>query len=125
MHNHCTSKAAVNWPAILKYTGDDELVYIENQQAWLHDPGLHSYQYTVGDQIIDSAGKAFDLIDMTGKKKNEITAVNKTLSPSTMTLCAFETLIKNHMHSLNFCCSSRLRISSFKDGISLIEKTQV
>lgn len=107
----------VTWPAIIKYIGEDELTFIENEHEWLIDPDLHFHSYTKGDQIVDSNGDLYDLPYGNKEKVFGIIKKNKT-----MTISEFETLIKNHMVSLDQCCSSKIKLSSFKDGILLVKK---
>ena len=107
----------VIWPAIIKYIGDDELTFIENEHAWLIDPDLHYYPYTQGDKLVDSNGDVYDLPYDNNDKMVEIIKTNKT-----KTMAEFEALIKNHIVSLNQCCSSKIKLSSFMDGILLIDK---
>jgi len=107
----------VAWPAIIKYLGEDELTFIENEHEWNVDPDLHYYPYTKGDQIIDSNGYLYDLPYNDKEKMVKIINTNKEKSMS-----EFEIIIKNHVVSLNQCCSSKIKLSSFKDGILLVEK---
>ena len=107
----------VTWPAIFKYIGYDELTFIETEHEWKHDPDLHFHPYTKGDQMLDSNG---DLFDIPYDDKEKMVKIVKTNKAKTMS--EFEILIKNHMVSLNQCCSSKIKLSSFKDGILLVEK---
>ena len=107
----------VTWPAIIKYIGEDELTFIENEHEWLIDPDLHFHPYTKGDQLVDCNG---DLYDLPYDKKEKMVEIIKT--NTTKTISEFETLIKNHIVSLNQCCASKIKLSSFKDGILLVEK---
>ena len=108
----------VTWPAIIKYVGEHELAFIENENEWLVDPDLHFPSYTSGDQIIDSSGNLYDLPYDDIEKMVQIVKTNKSIK-----LSEFEVLIKNHMVSLNLCCSSKIKLSSFNDGILLVDKT--
>ena len=111
-------KYMITWPVIIKYFGEDELTFIENEHDWLIDPDHHFHTYTEGDQIVDSNGERYDLPYNNIEKMVEI---NKTDMP--ITLSEFEDLVKNHMVSLNQCCSSKIKLPSFKDGMLLVEKT--
>jgi len=108
----------VKWPVVIKYVGEDELTYICNEQEWFGDPDLNSHPYTTGDEIIDSNGQQYSLAYNKDKKIVEILKINKMT-----TISDFETLIKNHMVSLNQCCSSKIKLASFADGIMLVERT--
>ena len=107
----------VTWPVIIKYIGEDELTFIENEHEWLIDPDLNFHPYTKGDQLVDSNGERYDL---PYNDKEEMVEIIKTNKP--ITISEFEALVKNHMVSLNQCCSSKIKLPSFKDGILLVEK---
>ena len=77
----------ITWPVIIKYIGEDELTFIENEHDWLIDPDLHFHPYTEGDQIVDSNGERYDLPYNNIEKMVEI---NKTDMP--ITLSEFEIL---------------------------------
>ena len=110
-------KNMVTWQAIIKYIGDDELTFIETENEWIYDSDLHFHPYTKGDQMLDSNG---DLYDISYDDKEKMVKIVKTNKAKTMS--EFEILIKNHMVSLNQCCSSKIKLSSFKDGILLVKK---
>jgi len=46
----------MRWPALLSYVGDNELVFIANQSAWMSDRDLQSPHFDEGDRIIDTDG---------------------------------------------------------------------
>lgn len=108
----------ISWPAVICYKGEDELTLVTDQSVWENDLDFHTYPYVEGDILIDTKGNVFHLRYHNKKKTVEIFTTNELI-----TLDDFEILIKNHMVSLNQCCSSKIRISTFNDGISLVEKT--
>jgi len=101
----------VNWPAIIKYSGEDELLFIESNIHWVSDNGLTAYPYHCDDVLLDSSGALFSI------NNNCFKPLKKTLP-----LDEFELWIKNHMVILNQCCSSKLSVAKYSDGLLLLEQ---
>lgn len=108
----------ISWPAVIHYQGDDELTFIKSEQAWQLDAELHGYAYSEDDILIDNAGHVAQLIY---NKENSMVVIQATRN--TKTISEFEALIKKHMSHLNQCCISKLKISSFHEGILLVESS--
>lgn len=99
----------VNWPAVIKYSGEDELLFIESGSHWISDDDLTVYPYHYDDVLLDSNGELFS-ID------------NRLFVPlkKTLPINEFELWIKNHMVILNQCCSSKLSFAKYSDGLLLV-----
>lgn len=110
----------LTWPAVIKYIDEDELTFIENEKEWLIDSDLSFHSYMPGDQVIDSSGELYDLPYDDKEKEVKIIKTTKSIS-----LQEFELIIKSHMVSLNQCCSAKIKLSSFKDGVLLVAATNV
>ncbi|MCW8931667.1 MAG: DUF4144 domain-containing protein [Gammaproteobacteria bacterium] len=107
----------IQWPAIINYLGEDELIYIANEDGWSNDPDLNSYPYTKGDELIDSHGDVYSLFY---NQKKEIVEMFKEQQP--ISLLGFEQIVKKHLAILNQCCISKISLCSFQEGLLLIEK---
>ena len=68
--------------------------------------------------LIDDIGCIFNL---PYNKENTMVVIEETAESKTIN--EFEELIKKHMAFLNHCCVSKLKISSFKEGMSLVENS--
>lgn len=101
----------VNWPAIIKYSSEDELLFIESNIHWVSDNDLTAYPYHCDDVLLDSSGALFSI------NNNCFKPLKKTLP-----LDEFELWIKNHMVILNQCCSSKLSVAKYSDGLLLLEQ---
>ncbi len=101
----------VNWPAVIKYSGEDELLFIKSGSRWTSDNDLNTYPYHCDDVLLDSSGVLFSLDDSCLHSLQKILPMNE-----------FESWIKNHMVILNQCCSSKLSFDKYSDGLLLVEQ---
>lgn len=106
------------WPAIIHYEGDDELLYVSNENEWINDDELVGYIYNDIDRLIDSLGNSFSLPYNKEKKVTEFKQYDSNIS-----LYDFNKLILKHLSVLNQCCISKITISSYQEGILLVGKT--
>ena len=106
------------WPVVINYKGDDELTFILNEYEWASDNDVNFHSHSNDDQLIDSNGVVFKLLYNDNKNTVEIKKTKLSL-----TINEFESLIKNHMASLNQCCISKIHLKSFENGMLLVEHT--
>lgn len=104
----------INWPAVLKYHGEYELVFIENQEQWDKDPDLYYYAYDSADRLLDSDGILYRLDQI------ENNYVTPTSMNSTMRVPEFESMLKAHMSELGHCCIAKISIESIPEGIKIV-----
>lgn len=105
------------WPAVIKFCGDDELLFIKDESTWLADDDLSAYAYAEDDVLVDSNSELFCLTYDVEIKKTVVKAQKKTVSVN-----QFETWVKNHTAVLDQCCSSKLTLSSINEGLVLVEQ---
>lgn len=103
----------MNWPVILKYTGDYELVFIASQAEWEADPDLHFF-YEPDDCLIDSSGAVFHL----NKRSNNF--VMPKANGKTVTLEELTTLIQLHASQLGSCCVAKIGFDSVSEAIAAV-----
>ncbi len=109
--------ASISWPAIIHFAGETELTYLANHKAWTSDTDLHIHAYSATDRLIDCSGNIFSLPNKKGDEFIDITPTDKSLS-----LGKFTELVKNHLAHSNQCCISKLQLSSFLQGMTLIDQ---
>lgn len=104
----------INWPAVIKYHGDDELGYIDSESEWNCDPDLSACDYDSRDGLIDSHGCVYRL----DNKENGV--VHPVLMNNSITLCEFIKLVKLHASDQGQCCIEKIVFNNIKDGIQLV-----
>lgn len=105
----------VNWPGIIKYADDAELVYVSDQSEWDKDTDLHYFENDESDYLIDSSGNIYTLIKRGhGYVKPEANGVSISLNE-------ILGLVKAHAAQKGSCCVSKLYAPTISDAIKIVE----
>lgn len=67
--------SSIEWPAIVKLTQNDELLYLEHQRDWLELACLYQHHFIETDQLLDSKGQRY-LISACPQKSMKILLAN-------------------------------------------------
>jgi len=105
----------VNWPGIIKLSGDAELIYVSNKAEWDKDADLHYFKYNESDYLIDSSGDVFTLTT----RENEY--VNLEVNGNSMTLHEILGLIKAHAAQKGSCCVAKLYAPTIIEAFKIVE----
>lgn len=105
-------KNAVQWPAILKLHGADELIHIQDHEAWISDLHLQATHLTGDDYLIDTSGQRFDLPKA---RDGKFSASGDRLS-----LQQVIQLVRMHAAQDGACCVSKLHANSIEEAIGMI-----
>jgi len=105
----------VNWPAIIKHSGDAELIYIRDETEWNNDADLHSAVYDEADYLIDSSGNLFTLIT---RKNNHVHP-----EPTGNSIALHDLLghIKAHAAQQGSCCVAKLYAPTISEAFKIVE----
>lgn len=101
----------VNWPALLKYKGDPELIFIADGAHWQRDYSAQQERYVCGDVLIDSQGAVFSL----STPQTNVAAYHLELP----TLTAW---IQQHYSAQGQCCISKLQFDSVAAAIAALRQ---
>jgi hypothetical protein len=104
----------INWPAVIKYDNDEELVYVGSEEEWIRDAESHLYSQSDGDRLIDSSGNIFSLDHVL----NDIQ--NPPASGDRVTLEDFIRLVRIHASNSHRCCIEKIYFRNIAEGICLI-----
>ena len=104
----------INWPAVIKFDGDDELTYIGSADEWLRDAPSLLYHHKGDDYLIDSNGHIFSLDHVHDGAINAEDAGNK------ITLQDFVRLVRIHASNSHRCCIEKISFRNIAEGISLV-----
>jgi hypothetical protein len=105
----------IHWPAVIRYSGNAELGYIDNQSDWENAPHFHSAHYHPEDVLIDSTGQEFVLQDRLQAN------VLPTPTGKTLTLEEVIQLVRLHAAQDGACCASKLFATSIAAAISMVK----
>ena len=103
----------INWPAVIVYDGDDELVYVGSEKEWIRDAESHLYNHNNGDRLIDSNGDIFSLDHVKGDIRNPPATGDR------IALDDFIRLVRIHASSSHRCCIEKINFRNIADGIRL------
>lgn len=94
----------INWAAVIKFDGDDELIYMGSDEEWLRDAESHLYNHKSDNYLIDSSGYIFSLEHMHDGK------INAESSSKQIPLQDFIRLVRIHASSTQQCCIEKITI---------------
>ena len=103
-----------NWPALIKFEGDDELTYVASETAWLRDAESHLYGHRGDDVLIDSSGRVFRL-DHTGDG-----AIFPIDTGTSIPLEEFIRLVRVHASGTHRCCIEKISFRTVAEGVTLV-----
>jgi len=102
------------FPAILRITDDDELIYLTDQQQLLQEL-QNSYQ-AEPPQLIDHNGRQFTVNSLPASPL--ASHFNGQIS-----LPEFNQLVRKHLVARQQCCVLKIEIESLEQGFELIRQT--
>lgn len=108
----------VNWPGVIKFSADAELLHVSNKSAWDDDVDLCQFDYEKEDYLIDSQGKTYALTEKVDG------CVEPTLLEEILSHDEVLSLIKSHASLLGHCCVSKLNASSIEGLFDLVASTR-
>jgi hypothetical protein len=104
----------VNWPCIIKYSDDAELVYVDDQSEWDNNSDLHLFEFDESDRLIDSSGDIY----IFNKVFNQY--VNLEASGDSMSLVEILGLVKAHAAQKGSCCVAKLYAPTISDAFRIV-----
>ena len=104
----------LNWPGIIKHSGDAELTYVSDQAEWDSDADLHDFEFDEADCFIDSNGKLFNLT------KREDNHVKPEASGHSMSLDEILALLKAHAAQKGSCCVAKLYAPTIDEAFKIV-----
>jgi hypothetical protein len=105
----------VNWPGIIKYSDDAELVYVSDQSEWDNDSDLHLFEYDESDCLIDSSGDIY-VFNKAGNKY-----VKPEATGNSMSLVEILGLVKAHAAQKGSCCVAKLYAPTVSEAFKIVE----
>ena len=108
----------VKWPAVIKYHGEDELIYVESLTEWKNDPDLCLANYESEDRLIDANGALFSFPAASSPSDTDMffSLDSRILVPE------FVELIRKHAVIENYCCSAKLNAKTYQQVITMVKE---
>lgn len=108
----------IQWPAIIKHDGEDELIYISSELSWQNDEEMLLYIFTDRDVLIDSSGQVFSLSDIQEHFNASPVLANATLDN-------IIELIQAHAAISATCCIEKIQTKTIGQAIELVSHLSV
>lgn len=101
----------IQWPAIIKLGGEDELIYLPDEVSLLNHAHLQNLRFQRDDYLYDSTGREF-VVD---EKLKDPRPSGRYLS-----LEEIIQLLRRHAAQDGACCVAKLNARSIADAIALL-----
>ncbi|MGL4615406.1 MAG: DUF4144 family protein [Shewanella sp.] len=109
-------RVAIQWPAIVKLAGSDELLYLDNAIDWLSLANLNRAHFiSPADQLVDSAGQRYFIHTNAGSNLPRLQQ-----HPTTLALQEMISWVQHHANALGHCCVSKLSFTSLSQGLQIV-----
>lgn len=112
----------VKWPAIVKYAGDSELLYLASEQVWCEDYDLHALGFQDNDCLVDSAGHVFALVAPSVGLAAGVTCLEPTQTQAS--LAEVEGWLLAHEAQLGSCCVAKFKCQSIAEAFAAVALSQ-
>jgi len=104
----------VTWPAIIKFSGDDQLGYIANLEQWNADQDLNFLGYQSTDILIDSRGVIHHLSHLEAgtfkpQSTDELIELHRAI-----------VIVQAHFSATGSCCAAKISARSVAQLIELV-----
>lgn len=114
--------SSIEWPAIVKLTQHDELLYLEHQRDWLELACLYQHHFIETDQLLDSKSQLY-FISATPQKIHEdpVGELPQLLrQQQVLPLTEFIKWVQNHAQALGQCCVAKLAFTTITQGFEIV-----
>ncbi len=102
----------IDWPAFIKYAGDDELALVADDACWQSE--FEQVGFDAGDFLVDSAGRRFALpID-----------AGSVSQPGTIDPVELGVLLRGHFAALGQCCIAKLPALPATEVMQLLQQAE-
>jgi hypothetical protein len=106
---------SVAWPALLRLTGEAELLVVQDQAQWDGDPHLHAVHYLPTDVLIDAAGVIH------GLRRETHGRIALQPTGQMVTLAQVIADVQAHAAQAGSCCVAKFSAASIREAIAAVE----
>lgn len=108
----------IEWPAVIKLQGDDELIFIASQQAWESSDERQQAFFSDDDCLVDSQGKVYRF-SLAPNQSVMLRATDEYLDTEQLIL-----LVKAHMSLIKACCVAKFYAENVAEAILAVQQIQ-
>ena len=118
VNNVMVNHSVIKWPAVIKYHGEDELIYIASLVEWQNDPDLCLPHYESEDRLIDASGALFSLPSALSPSDTDMFVS----LDSRILVAEFVKLVRKHAVIENYCCSAKINGKTHQQVIAMVKE---
>ena len=119
----------IYWPAVVKLTQNDELLYLATKRDWLELACLYQHHFSENDTLIDSSGATYQIVNdslhqLDRPKEDQLLVAGfpgLALKQEPISLTEFIQLVRAHAQAVGQCCSAKLAFSTLAQGIDMVK----
>ena len=112
------NNSVIKWPAVIKYHGEDELIYIASLAEWQIDPDLCLPHYESEDRLIDASGALFALAAASSPLDTDMFVS----LDSRILVAEFVELVRKHAVIENYCCSAKINAKTHQQVVAMVKE---
>lgn len=106
---------SIAWPALLRLTGEAELLVVHDQAQWDGDPHLHAAHYLPTDVLIDAEGAIHRL----RRETHGPVALQSTGHSATLAEVIAD--VQAHAAQAGSCCVAKFSATTIREAIAAVE----
>ncbi len=106
----------IDWPAFIKYAGDDELVLVADSASWQQE--YADAVFDPADFLVDSSGRR---IALAGGTEN---APQPPSGEQVIDIAEIGVLLRNHFAALGECCIAKIPELPAAEALRLLQDTE-
>jgi hypothetical protein len=106
---------SIAWPALLRLTGEAELLVVRDQAQWEADPHLHAAHYLPTDALMDAEGKIYSL----QREAHGRVALQATGRIATLAEVIAD--VQAHAAQAGSCCVAKFSAATIHEAIAAVE----
>jgi len=117
----------IQWPAILQFDQDDELMYLANYQDWLSFICANQFTVCVRDKLIDSAGYIYHIetAEQVDASNNNVAQLPYLVKQDRlMNLLQMLPLVRQFGQFQGHCCSAKIIFTTIEQGIATVAELE-
>lgn len=105
----------VVWPALLRLTGEAELLVVHDAHGWNSDPHLHAAHYLPSDMLLDAEGRLYTL------ERQADGRIHPAATGATASLEEVIATVQAHAAQMGACCVAKFSAATIREAIAAVE----
>ncbi|MGX9460866.1 DUF4144 domain-containing protein [Shewanella sp. A14] len=117
----------IDWPAILQFDQDDELMYLANYHDWLSFICANQYTVCAQDKLIDSNGHIYYIqkhLPLNTSNTNVAELPRLIKLDQQMSVLQMLPIVRQYGQFQGHCCSAKIIFTTIAQGIATVAELE-